>query len=153
MADKVEGIYTGSRMPDYVNKKVSFFASGPSHHEFTQEEIDALLAGKAIAYDAHSDKTGNDYAAKGYLGINDRGYVGFILDFNCAVDLDNSTDRVPFRWCGVELTDEQRAALMNGERVHLVGCVSKAERQFDVDVTFEDEDGSGHKRIVPHFDD
>lgn len=152
---RVEGIYTGTRMIDKKDTKVSFFDNGPSGHTFTQEEIDALLAGKAIAYDAHSKNTGNDYTAKGYLGINDRGYVGFIMDFDVEPDLDNSTDRVPFSIGGVKLTDEQRAALEAGERIHVEGCVSKnTGNTYDADVTWEDDaDHPGHKRLYMHFDD
>ena len=122
------------------------------HHEFTPEEAEALFAGKTIAFNAHSDRTGNDYRAVGYIG-DYNGHLGFVLDLNAKADLDNADDFMPKTFGGVELTSEQREKLMAGERVHLTGCVSaRTGNTYDCDVVWADDDQRpGHKRLVPDF--
>lgn len=56
-----------------------------SGHTFTQEEIESLLSGGTITFDAISKKTGNSYKAKGKLEeqtYEGRKFVGFKPDFN-----------------------------------------------------------------------
>lgn len=149
----IEGVFAKT------GQQVRFWDSfGPrdNAHTWSQAEIEALLAGKTIAFTAVSGKSGNKYTARGYLGEGERGF-GFVMDFNAHVDpgCDFSEDEVPQSFCGVRLTDEQRVALEAGQRVHLNNCHSKRTgNDFDCDVAWE-EDGEnpGHHRLVPHFDD
>ena len=121
-------------------------------HRFSDEEVDALLAGKVIAFKAHSAKTGNDYTAVGKLGKNDKGYWGFQMDFDLTPDVVFS-EAVPTTWGGHSFTEDEKAALEAGERIHVAGLVSKnTGKEYDADLTFEKEEGSATRRIVPHFD-
>ena len=65
----------------FKRKKVSFKRTF-SGHRFTDEEVEALLAGKTISYEATS-KAGNPYTATGALGTKTwkgRKIFGFQLD-------------------------------------------------------------------------
>lgn len=139
----MEGMFKGQQ----VSINSSF-----GHHEFTPEEVEALFAGKTIAFNAHSDRTGNDYRAVGYLG-DYNGHTGFVLDLNAKADLDNADDFMPKTFGGVELTAEQRATLEAGGRVHLEGCVStRKQHTYDCDIYWgDDPDCPGHKRLIPDF--
>ena len=140
----------------FEGREVSFWDSfGPRDHKhvFSQPEIDALLAGKTIAFNAVSGKTGNEYVARGYLGDGERGF-GFILDFDAEVDEDFSTDVVPAAFCGVKLTDEQRARLDAGERVFVEGCHFKSGSTGDVYLRMvESPERPGHRELKVDFDD
>lgn len=56
-----------------------------SGHEFTTEEQTKLLAGETISFKAISQKTGNEYSAKGKLAeqtYEGRTFIGFKPEFN-----------------------------------------------------------------------
>ena len=148
---KVSGVFEGRNVEIWDS-----FGPRDNCHKFSQEELDALFAGKTIAFAAHSKRTGNDYVAVGYLGDSDRGF-GFIMDFDATPDVDftNPADlHVPHSFLGVQLTDEQRHDLENGARVHLDNMVSSKGNEFSADVAWEDDaEHPGRKRIALHFDD
>lgn len=148
---KVPGVFKGRNVEIWDG-----FGPRDNYHTFSQEELDALFAGKTIAFVAHSKRTGNDYVATGYLGDGDRGF-GFILDFNATPDVDFTKSEelhVPHSFCGVQLTDEQRSDLENGARVHLDHMVSSAGNEFSADLAWEDDpEHPGRKHIALHFDD
>ena len=75
--DKVEGYFK-------PKKKTIRFKKEWSGHTFTQEEIDQLLEGKEISFEATS-KAGKPYTAKGKLAeqtYNGTKYWGFKVNFN-----------------------------------------------------------------------
>lgn len=56
-----------------------------SEHRFTDEEVQKLLDGQTISFQAISQKTGNYYSAKGKLAeqeFNGNKFVGFKPEFN-----------------------------------------------------------------------
>ena len=56
-----------------------------SNHRFTDEEVEKLLKGETISFEAVSTRTGNKYTAKGklvYQEYNGNKFVGFKPEFN-----------------------------------------------------------------------
>lgn len=99
---RVEGVWaTAPEGP----RKVAFKRTWGGH-EFSDDEITALLAGETIDFPATS-KAGNPYIAEGKLGDGEfkgRPYVGFQL---------NIPD-TPTVWCGHTFTDGEVSTLLGG---------------------------------------
>ena len=143
--ERVEGIWNG--------KEVRFNREW-SKHRFTDEEVQKLLAGESISFQAKS-KAGNPYMAYGYLAeqsfVNSDGeeidYVGFKLDF------DNAPQTPPLSWCEHVFTRTELDHLAAGKVVHIQGAKSKRTGNvFDADVVWDDAEQTGTKRIRPLFD-
>lgn len=110
-----------------------------SGHEFSDDQVAALLAGETIEFQAMS-KAGKPYTARGRLELGEykgRKYVGFQL-----VLPDGPTS-----WCGHDFTVAEKARLEAGEQIECTDFVSKAGKTFGARVSW---DPVGRK-IVPDF--
>lgn len=137
VAARAEGVWTAA--PDGP-KKVSFKKVWAGH-EFTDDEINRLLAGEEIFFEAMS-KAGKSFSAKGRLGLSEfkgRRYVGFQLE----------VPNRPQAWCKRSFSEDEKQALEAGETLELDGFVSKNDKAFSAKVSWD----AKAKRIVPHFDD
>lgn len=137
VATRAEGVWAAA--PDGA-KKVSFKKIWAGH-EFTDAEIDQLLAGETISFEATS-KAGKPFPAKGKLGLGEfkgRRYVGFQLEI---------PDR-PEAWCKRSFSEDEKQALEAGQTLELDGFVSKNGKTFPAKVSWD----AKAKQIVPHFDD
>lgn len=109
-------------------------------HEFTDEEIQKLLAGEEITFDAVS-KQDKPYVATGSLGLNTfkgRVYVGFVRKM---------PDK-PTQWCSHTFTDDEVTALLAGQKLKIDDFVSaRTKKTFSAEVTW---DADQHK-IIPDF--
>ena len=114
-------------------------------HVFTQAELDALMAGDSVEADDFVSKKGNAFATKVWFKEVKVGEGKQIVP-----DFDSGTDAPPKRWCGVDFTDDQLAALAAGKTVAGKGFTSKKGKKFDAQVTWKDE--GGRKKLVPSFD-
>lgn len=125
--------------PPEGSKQVSFkrIFSG---HEFSDEEIEKLLAGEEITFDAIS-KAGKPYQAAGSLGrgtFKGRTFVGFQL----------KVPDKPTVWCSHRFTDDEVAALLAGQKLKIDDFVSaKTGKTFSAEVTWNVDQ---HK-IIPDF--
>ncbi|MGI8307080.1 DNA topoisomerase [Saccharopolyspora hattusasensis] len=113
-------------------------------HVFTQAEIDKLMAGEAVEASDFISKKGNAFACKVFFKEEKKGEGKKIVP-----DFDAGTDAPPKRWCGVEFTDDQIAALAAGKTIEGKGFTSKKGKKFDAQLTWKDEDGK--KKLVPSF--
>lgn len=110
-------------------------------HRFTDDEVNRLLAGETISFDAKS-KAGKDYVATGSLQeqeYNGNKFWGFSL----------ATDSVPSSWAGHTFNKEEIETLSSGGKVYLQDCVSKQGKQFACNVSWGMQ--NGRKCIVPDF--
>lgn len=124
-----------------------------SGHRFTDDEVEALLAGKSVKImGCVSAKTGRGFACEGKLEeatFKGRKFVGFkpetFLNENGEPiqprdpkDYVTGTwkrKKVTFKrtWAGHTFTDDEAERLLAGETIHITGCVSKAGKSFDCD--------------------
>ncbi|KUG54838.1 DNA topoisomerase [Kocuria palustris] len=111
-----------------------------SSHEFTDEEIQKLLAGEEITFDAVS-KQDKPYVATGSLGLNTfkgRVYVGFVRKM---------PDK-PTQWCSHTFTDDEVTALLAGQKLKIDDFVSaRTKKTFSAEVTWD----ADQHRIIPDF--
>ena len=118
-------------------------------HRFTDEEVEALLAGKTIMFRA-TKRDGGEFNATAFIGQNDKGYWGVVFDFTRKPDIIFSMKP----WCGHEFTREELDRLIAGERVN--GHFTwKSGKDSDADVIFTYEERGTFKGwcIKPCFDD
>lgn len=138
--DRLEGVWKGKP----VRLKKVYCG-----HTFTQEEFDALCKGETITITDCKAKSGSTYGVQGRLNnleYNGRKYIGFErLGF-----VDSGEPTIPKSWCKHEFTEDERILLEAGKEVRLMGCVSKKGSQFDVTVTWG-QDESGKMCIIPDF--
>lgn len=148
---RVYGIWNDHGVPREVD-----FNRVWSDHEFSDEEVGALLAGEVIVFDTVSKRTGKPYKACGYLAEQtidrdggERSFIGFKLDF------DAMPDRIPDTICGHRITDAERSSLEAGDSVFVEGLVSKRTgNSFSAYLTWgADPEREGHRRILFSFDD
>ena len=134
--EKAEGLYKPTGEQVRFNREWS-------GHRFTDQEVDKLLDGQEISFDA-TNRNGRPYVAQGSLQeqeYNGNTFWGFKLN----------TDAVPLSWAGHTFTEEELQILRDGGSVYVQDCVSaKTGKQFACNVTFGEEEG--RKRIIPHFD-
>ncbi|WP_030895377.1 DNA topoisomerase [Streptomyces sp. NRRL F-5053] len=119
-------------------------------HRFSDQEVEQLLAGETIEFSATS-RAGKTYHVFGELvegTYKGRTFVGFQrLGFG---ERDaNGQVLPPKRWCGVDFTAEQVAALAAGKTIEGKGFTSKNGKKFDAKLQWKDK--GGEKRIVPLF--
>lgn len=136
--ERATGVWNG--------KQVSFNREWGGHR-FTDEEVDALLAGDEINILGLVSKAGKTYGVKGKLSeqtYNGSKFVGFertgFADSNSVQD----------SWCQHTFTADEKAQLEAGCTIHLDGCVSKKGNVFSCDVKFGETDRGG-KGIIPIF--
>ena len=138
--DRLEGVWKGKP----VRLKKAYCG-----HTFTQEEFDALCRGETITITDCKAKSGSTYGVEGRLNnleYNGRKYIGFErLGF-----VNSGEPTIPKSWCKHEFTEDERILLEAGKEVRLMGCVSKKGSQFDVTVTWG-QDESGKMCIIPDF--
>lgn len=110
-------------------------------HEFTDAEVERLLAGESIGFEATS-RAGKPFTASGRLGtgvFNGHKFVGFQLD----------VAEHPTSWCGHTFTDQEVRQLEAGKRVRRDDFVSaRTGNTFGCEVSWD----ADRHRIVPHFD-
>lgn len=111
-----------------------------SGHEFDDAEIEKLLAGETISFQATS-KAGKPYTATGSLGIGEfkgRKYVGFQLEV---------PDK-PTSWSGRTFTPAEVDALLAGRQLEITDFVSaRTGKTFGCKVSWD----ARAKKIVPDF--
>lgn len=108
-------------------------------HVFTVGEQATLEAGEKVVRDDWVSNAGKTFA--------------------CAVTWDDSRKKItpefgsddepPRSWCGITLTDQQRADLKAGKPIDGKGFTSKKGKKFDC--TLEWKDQGGKKKLVPSF--
>lgn len=118
-----------------------------SGHTFSDEDIQILLDGGELSFDATSSK-GKPYRATGMLGIGEftgrdgktKKYVGFQLSPRERPD-------TPTAWCKHEFTAEEVKTLLAGKEVVRDDWIGKVGRPFSCAVTWD----TAEKKIVPDF--
>lgn len=123
-----------------------------SGHEFTDKEVEDLLAGKDIVFKAHSSRTGHDFTAAGHLEHQtftaqdgrEVKYVGFKVDWN------KVPEDVPDTFCGHTFTEEEKKSLRDGETIHVDNMKSKKGSVFGADLRWGDRD-DGRKGLILDF--
>jgi hypothetical protein len=121
-----------------------------SGHRFTDDEVQKLLAGEMIEFEATS-KAGKTYKAKGKLEeqeYNGNKFVGFKADFGNTDS--NGKPAVPDEWCQHKFTDDEKALLEQGMTVECNDFVSKKGSTFTAKVHFGKND-KGYMAIIPEF--
>lgn len=125
--EKVEGEFNG---------EIISFNREWSGHRFTDEEVDKLLNGEEISFEAVSRK-GSTYTAYGVLAeqeYNGNTFYGFKPDFD--------TPRIPKQWAGHTFTKDERKALEAGQKIKITGLVSKKTgKEYDANFTFNKNKG------------
>lgn len=124
-------------------------------HTFTEDELETLLEGELVEFDAIS-KAGKPYRAIVALeeytfeGRDGEEHTAFGPRLN--FEEMNARRGVPATWCSHLFTDAEKRALEAGEKVHLEDCVSKnTGNSFSCDVIFAEEEPGEGKRIIPQF--
>lgn len=115
-----------------------------SNHRFTDQELQDLLDGKEISFDAVS-KGGNEYVASGQLAeqsYQGRKFFGFKLAIK---------EGVPDQWAKHVFTDEEKETLESGGEVKVTDAVSKAGAPLQAILTYGVEKGESRKKIIPNF--
>lgn len=133
-----------------------------SGHKFTDSEVEALLNGETIEFEATS-KAGNPYIAKGKLeeqsfeGRNGLiNYWGFALKLEprkAAKDMTAAEANFKPEWSGHRFNAAEEAQLRAGQKITIEAKSRKTGKPFTVDVTFEltSFNGNDYWGIVPHF--
>lgn len=129
--EKYEGTWNG--------KQVRFTRSFRGKR-LTDEQCEALLAGRQIEIPGLKSKAGNEYGVIGQLAeleYNGHPYVGVEQ-----VDFMKSHRGVPRMFCGKELTEDERTMLEAGKPVRVEGLISKRTgKTFAATLTYNaDED-------------
>ena len=122
-------------------------------HRFTDEEVDALLAGETIQIRGLKAKTGNEYGVYGkldhcsftnsdgeevnYIGFNQEGFLG--------------NDTIPETFCQHTFTDAERTKLEAGEEIFCEGLIGKSGKMFNAYCTWDTTDPN-NKRINLRFE-
>lgn len=136
--------YTGT----WKKKEVSFKREF-SGYRFTDEECEALCAGKEIEIlGLVSKSTGKTYGITGKLAnltYQGRKYIGFER-----TGFANADKGVPKSWCQHEFTDDEIVLLEAGKSVSLDGCVSSKGNAFACKVHYGKND-KGKMGIIPEF--
>ena len=137
--EKAEGVWKGKEIK---------FTRVWNNHRFTDEEVEALLAGKEIEIRGLVSKNGNKYGIKGKLAnqkMNGYSFVGFKkTDFLPSEEIPNS-------WCGHVFSEVEKTTLLAGNSVEIKGAKSSKGKTFDCWVTFS-KDENGVRRIIADFD-
>ena len=106
-------------------------------HRFTDEEVEWLLNGDVIEFPAHSERTGNDYTARGRLEKDGR-FVKFKMDFDAKPD----HYAFPPSLCGHTFSAEERDLLLSGQPLHRDDWYSKAkDKHFEADAVWSESEG------------
>lgn len=136
--EKVSGVWQGN--------PVSFNRIWGGHR-FTDDEVNALLAGKEITILGLKTKNGGTYGVKGelanlefkgskFVGFN---RTGFVVE-----------DKVPDKWCGHVFTEDEKIMLEQGLEVYVENAVSKKGSQFSCNVKYDIKE-DGNKGIIPLY--
>lgn len=127
-------------------------------HEFTQSEIDDLLAGEIIKIDAVS-AAGKNYQVMGALAestFKGHTFVGFKPDFN-AVDKNDPYlfNGKPWQhsFSGHDFTDDEMKALVNGEVITIQAVSKKTGKPYKVSGQLGESEWQGKTsiRFMPDF--
>lgn len=123
-------------------------------HTFTPEEIEKLLNGETIAFQATS-QAGNVLDVEGTLGegvFKGKPYWGF--QRKAADSYTRANAPFPKSWSGYTFTKEDQKKMRAGEKVRIKAISKKTGNPFEVDVSFELRDYKGNKTwgIEPHFE-
>lgn len=135
-ADRCSGVWNG--------ENISFKRDWGGHH-FTDEECEALLAGKEIEILGLVSKAGKPYGVKGKLtrqNYNGHLYVGFEK-----TGFADSDAKIPDEWCQHVFTDDEKTMLEAGKEVQLDGCISKVGKVFACKVKWGKND-NGRQSII-----
>ncbi|MFD7540189.1 DNA topoisomerase [Streptomyces sp. NPDC059819] len=120
-------------------KKVAFKAAW-SGHEFGDDEVERLLAGQTISFEARS-RAGKPFTATGTLGVGDfegRKFVGFQLEV---------PDK-PTMWSGRTFTPSEVTMLLAGQELQIDDFVSaRTGKTFGCKVSWD----ARAKKIAPDF--
>ena len=111
-----------------------------SGYEFTDEEVQALLAGQSVTITATSARTGKEFTATGALGVSTyqgRKYVGFQIE----------VEDKPTSWCKHVFTPTEVEALLAGRSLEITDFVGKSGKPFGARVSWD----AKKKKIVPDF--
>ena len=124
-------------------------------HTFTDQEVEKLLAGETISFEA-TGKTGKKRIVEGTLGqgkFNGKPYWGF--QRKEADSYTIQTAPFPKEWSGYKFTKEDEKRLRAGEKIKIKAISSKTKKPYDVDITFELREYKGNKSwgIEPHFEE
>lgn len=134
--EKAEGVWNGKSIK---------FSRVWNNHRFTDDEVEALLAGETIEVFGFKNRDGKEYGVTGKLSnlkYNGHSYVGFER-----LGFANSLS-VPDSWCGHDFTNDEKTLLEAGKSVHIDGAISKKNKVFSCDVRFGESD-DGRMRIIP----
>jgi len=128
-----------------------------SGHTFTDMELEDLLAGKEIAFAAVSQRTKNEFEARGKLAeqVYERDgksypFIGFKPDFGPRKDASGQ-EMPPKSWCQHVFSPAEIASLQAGEKVYIDDFVSKKGKTFGATIHFGTEPGGKEKKIIPEF--
>ena len=100
-------------------------------HTFTEAEVEKLLKGEDISFEAVSKK-GKKYTAEGKLAkqkFKGREFWGF--------QLKEREKKVPETFCGHDFTDDEVTALERGDVIHVDGLISKKGKEFSADISYK----------------
>ncbi|MGX1195865.1 DNA topoisomerase [Metabacillus sp. SLBN-84] len=145
---KMQGIYKPTGEIVRFNKEWGGHIFGPP-------EIEKLLNGETISFQAKSEKTGKVYTVEGSLGQGEykgRPFWGFQRK-----EADSYTrESAPFpkEWSGYTFTKDDQAKMRAGQKVKIQAVSKKTGKPFDVMVSFELREFKGNKSwgIEPHFE-
>ena len=118
-------------------------------HRFTDEECEALLAGKEIACTDFVSKKGSRFGARGILcqqEYNGHKYWGF----KRTGFLDGG---IPDSWSGHEFTQDEKDSLEAGCVIRIEDAVSKRTgKTFSCGLKYACEEDGAEKKLIPVFD-
>lgn len=144
--ERAEGVWSKTGQPVRFSREWG-------GHRFTDEEIDKLLAGETIEFEATA-KTGKTYEVFGSLGEGEfkgRKFVGFQKEGFGRRDASGNA-LPPKEWCKHVFTQAEIDKLMAGEAVEASDFVSQKGNNFACKVYFKEEKKGQGKKIVPDFD-
>ena len=130
-------------------------------HRFTDDEVDALLAGSEI----ECEFEGKNGTYKGIVKIDNSSfkdakgktvkYTGVVWVGFANSGGGGGFDNPPKKWASHEFTEDELAMLKDGATIALVDVVSKKGNTFDCHVRWDvdpDNPKSGRKKIICEFD-
>ena len=136
--EKAEGVWKGKNIK---------FNRVWGDHRFTDDEVEALLAGEEIEILGLKSRSGKEYGIRGKLSqqsYNGHKFVGFERTGFA------NEKKVPDEWCKHKFTDDEKILLEQGKIVHIDGAISKKGNVFACDVKFG-ENEKGVFGIIPMF--
>lgn len=122
--------------------------------KLSDEQKEKLAEGKGVLVEGMKSKQGNEFRATMQVNADKKG-LEFIFNVDQKRNLkqkqNNGEKYIPKKFCGIEITDKQHAALDKGEVLYLKEMTNRKGETFNAYIKYSD--GHGRLRFTEHHPD